>query len=87
MEEIKNVTAVPLLQQITLHLDVGAAFLLGYIKIDFARSAAMLIDHFAKLNPVSRAQVAWWKSKLSWIPVSYSGPIKLQWISKMRWVV
>lgn len=49
-EEIEHIPDLTLLQDITLHLDTGAAFLLGYNKLELVRSGTMLINHFANLD-------------------------------------
>lgn len=49
-EEIEHIPDLTQLQDITLHLDTGVAFLLGYDKLDLVRSGTMLINHFAKLD-------------------------------------
>ncbi|KAL9126825.1 MAG: hypothetical protein Q9175_007853 [Cornicularia normoerica] len=53
-EEIGNVPAVTLLQDITLHFDTGTAFSIGHNWMGVVRSATMLINHFAKLDPSAR---------------------------------
>ncbi|CAD6582533.1 MAG: hypothetical protein ASARMPREDX12_000973 [Alectoria sarmentosa] len=50
-EAFKNMSVITLLRNITLHLDVGTAFSLGYIKLDFAGVATRLVNHIAKLDP------------------------------------
>lgn len=50
-EEIKNIPDIRLLQDITINLDVGTAFSLGYKKAKFAGSATMLISYLARLDP------------------------------------
>lgn len=50
-EEIENIPDITLLQDITINLDVGTAFSLGYEKAKFAGSATMLINYIARLDP------------------------------------
>lgn len=49
-EGIEKIPAISLLQDITLRLDVGAALLLGLLKIDFAAAATKFINHFASFD-------------------------------------
>lgn len=50
-EAFENMSAITLLQDITLRLDVGTAFSFDYFKLQFAGVATMLVNHIAKLDP------------------------------------
>ena len=50
-ENVENIQDMKMLQDITIRLDFGTAFSLGYDKFEFAGVATMLIDRFARLDP------------------------------------